>query len=77
MNHDQCPAHLRLLEDAVDPEHVVEHLVEEHERHVQLLLVEHLQPSLHVAPQLLPVTRWKLSKGPAAEKQSVTISHWW
>ena len=37
-------------EAPVNPEHVVQHLVEQHERHVQLLLVEHLEPGLGVVP---------------------------
>ena len=37
----------------VNAEDVVQHLVEEHQRHVQLLLVEDLQTGLHVVPELL------------------------
>ena len=44
---------LRLAEDAVDAQHVLEHLVEEHQRHVQLLLVKDLQARLDVRAQLL------------------------
>ena len=43
---------LRLAEDPFYPEPVVLHLVEQHERHVQLLLVEHLESGIGVAPQL-------------------------
>ena len=43
---------LGLAEDPVNPEHVVHHLVELHERHVQLLLVAPLEPGLGVVPQL-------------------------
>lgn len=39
--------HLRLSEYAIDAQYVVEHFVEQHQRHVQLLLVEHLN-SLHI-----------------------------
>ena len=40
---DQQQVPLRLAEDAVDAQHVIEHLVEQHQRHVELLLVEHLR----------------------------------
>jgi hypothetical protein len=35
---------LRLPEDPVDPEHVIQDFVEQHQRHVQLFLVEDFQP---------------------------------
>ena len=47
--------YLVLLEDPVNAEHVVQHFVEQHQRHVQFLLVEDLQPGLHVLSQLLLV----------------------
>ena len=41
---------------------MVQHLVEEHQRHVQLFLVEDLQPRLHVIPQLFPA-HWQVVLG--------------
>ena len=44
---DQQQVSLLLAEDPVDAQHVLEDLVEEHERHVQLLLVENLVGERH------------------------------
>lgn len=48
---------MTLLEDTIYPKHMVEDLVVEDERNVQFLLVEHLEPSLDVIPELLPAHR--------------------
>lgn len=36
---------------------MVQHLIEQHQRHVQLLLIENLEPGLHILPQLLLLHR--------------------
>ena len=57
---EECPgleadrAVLLLLEDSVDTEHVVQHLIEEHEGHAQLFLVGDLEPGLGVVPRFAP-----------------------
>jgi len=62
--------HLVLFENPVNPEHVVQHLIEEHQGNVQFLLIEHLQPGLDVLSQFLPVHR-KIVLG-----EPVTIENW-
>jgi len=34
---------LRLTEDTVNTQHVVQYLIEQYQRHVQFFLIEHLQ----------------------------------
>ena len=55
--HIHVTSDLVLLEDPIDPQHLVQHLVEQHQRHVKLLLVKHLEARLHVITQLLPINR--------------------
>lgn len=52
-------AYLVLFEDSVNPEHMVQHLIEEHQWYIQLLLIEHFEPGLDIVPQLLLVN-WKV-----------------
>lgn len=40
---DEQQVTLRLAEDAVDAQDVVEHFIKQYQWHIQLLLVEHLQ----------------------------------
>ena len=63
---DEQQVALRLAEDAVDAEDVVEDLIEEHERHVQLLLVEDLQTRLGVLAQRLLLDRHVVLRQPVA-----------
>ena len=56
-NSSPHPLYLALLEDPVYPQHVIQHFIEEHQRDVQLLLVEDLEASMHVVPQVLLVNR--------------------
>lgn len=37
----------------VNPEDMIQHLIEEHKRDVELFLIEDFQTGLHVIPQLL------------------------
>ena len=53
---------LVLFEYPVNPEHMVEHLIEEYKRHVQLFLVEDLEPGLGVIPQFL-AANWDVVLG--------------
>ena len=54
--------HLRLFEYPVNPEHVVQDLVEEDERNVQFFLVEDLESGLDVVSQFLLVD-WQVVLG--------------
>lgn len=60
--HQTISANLVLLEDPVYPEHMVEHLIEQDQRHIQLFLVEHLETSLHIFLQLL-LLHWEVVLG--------------
>lgn len=61
-NTKSVSANLVLLEDPVYPEHMVEDLVEQDQRHIQLLLIEDLETSLHIIPQLL-LLHWEVVLG--------------
>mmetsp|Transcript_3550 Transcript_3550/g.11018 ORF Transcript_3550/g.11018 Transcript_3550/m.11018 type:complete len:941 (+) Transcript_3550:3836-6658(+) len=65
---DQQRVALRLPQHSVDAQDVVEHLVEEHQRHVQLLLVEDAQLGLHLAAQLLAIHTHVVLTGPGGEE---------
>ncbi|KAH6607744.1 hypothetical protein Trco_004057 [Trichoderma cornu-damae] len=52
---DEDQVALRLPEDAVDAQHVLQDVVEQDERNVDLFLAERLEASGHEVPQLLPV----------------------
>lgn len=41
------------FDSPVNSEDVVQHLIEEYQRHVQLFLIEDLQTGLHIVSQLL------------------------
>lgn len=47
--------YLFLLEDPIYPEHMIQDLIEEHQRDIQFLLIEDLETSLHVVTKLLPL----------------------
>ena len=68
---------LVLLENPVNPEHVVQHLIEEHQGNVQLLLIEHLQPGLDILPQFLPVHRKIVLGEPVAIENWARESNLW
>ena len=61
-NHGPCQlthTHLVLFEDSVNSEHMIQYFIEEHQRHIQLLLIEYLEPGLDIVPQLLLVN-WEV-----------------
>ena len=67
--------YLRLFEDSVDPQNVVENLVKQDQRNVQLLLIEDLQSGLHIVPQLLLV-HWQVVLGqPVAVEDRPSQGH--
>ena len=53
--HTHTHTHLALLENPVNPEDMVQYLIEQHKWNVQLLLVEHLESCLNVVSQLFLV----------------------
>lgn len=53
MRSQQAAKSLRSLYSPVNSEDVVQDLIEEHQRDVQLLFIEDLQTGLHIVPQLL------------------------
>ena len=61
-NHGPCKqahTHLVLFEDSVNSEHMIQYFIEEHQRYIQLLLIEYLEPGLDIVPQLLLVN-WEV-----------------
>ena len=48
---------------------MIQYLIEEHQRYIQLLLVEYLEPSLDIVPQLLLVN-WEV-----VLRQPVTVQY--
>ena len=65
---DQQQVALLLAEDPVDAQHVLEDLVEEHERHVQLLLVEHL-----VGERDNSITHWSVVTQGATKQRILAV----
>jgi len=59
---------LGLSEDPVNPEHMIQHLVEEDQGHVKFLLVEDLEPGLRVVSQLIPGDWYVVLAQPVAEE---------
>ena len=67
--------HLDLLKDPIDPEHMVQDLVKEYQRHIQFLLIEHLQSGLHIVPQLLLLDREVVFGQPVAVQDGASQGH--
>ena len=63
--------YLVLLEYPVDPEHMVEHFVEQHQRNIEFFLVEHLEASLHIVSQLF-LLHWEIVLGQPVAVQDGT-----
>ena len=51
--------YLRLLEDSIYPQHMIQYFIKQYQRNIQFLLVEHLQPGLHIITKLFLV-HWKV-----------------
>ena len=58
---------LGLSEDPVNPEHMVQNLIEEDQGHVKFLLIEDLEPCLGVVSELIPGNRDVVLAQPVAE----------
>ena len=74
-NHGPCQTthttrtYLVLFEDSVNSEYMIQYLIEEHQRYIQFLLVEYLEPGLDIVPQLLLVN-WEV-----VLRQPVTVQY--
>lgn len=71
---DQEYVSLRLTENSVDPQHMVENVIIEYQWHVEFLFVKHPETGLHKVPQCIPFDRQVILGCPVGVKDRSTES---